>query len=162
MPSRKPSHWLLKTEPETYSFLTLLKEGKTHWNDVRNFQARNFLRQIRIGDLALIYHSGDEKSVVGIARIVREAYPDIDPEDDRPGDWVQVDLEAVEALPHSVSLATLKSDVTLKDLLLIRQSRLSVMPVTEKEYERILRLGQDGQEMSPRLSKPSSRKKAEK
>ena len=141
MAHRTPSYWLLKTEPETYAFETLLEQGKTNWNDVRNFQARNFLRQVKIGDLALIYHSGDSKSVVGIARVVREAYPDIDPSEDRPGDWVQIDLEPVSALPSPVPLATLKSEPTLKDLLLIRQSRLSVMPVTPIHFEKIQKLG---------------------
>src|SRR5277367_3917557 len=102
----KPSYWLLKTEPGTYSFSQLLKDGKTNWNGVRNFQARNNLKAIKKGDIVLIYHSGDDKSVVGIAKVVREAYPDPDPS--KKGDWVQVDLEPVEKLGKPVALAELK------------------------------------------------------
>lgn len=131
-------HWLLKTEPETYSFAQLLKDKKTNWNDVRNFQARNYLRQIKKGDLALIYHSGDDKAVVGVAEIVKEAYPDIDPEG---GDWVQVDLKPVEALKTPVKLSQIKATKTLQEMPLIRQSRLSVMPITEAHYKTILKLG---------------------
>jgi predicted RNA-binding protein with PUA-like domain len=135
----KPSFWLLKTEPGTYSFSQLLKDGKTNWNGVRNFQARNNLKSIKKGDIALIYHSGDDKSVVGVARVVREAYPDPDPK--KKGDWVQVDLEPVEALKEPVALAELKATRELKDLPLIKQSRLSVMQITGDHYKRILKLG---------------------
>jgi predicted RNA-binding protein with PUA-like domain len=132
-------YWLLKTEPETYSFERLLKDRKTNWNDVRNFQARNFLREIKKGDLAAIYHSGDAKSVVGIAECVREGYPDIDTDDGK--EWVQIDLAPVKALPNAVPLSTIKSTAALKDLPLIRQSRLSVMPITKAHYDAILKLG---------------------
>lgn len=134
------SYWLLKTEPMTYSFAQLLKDRKTHWNDVRNYQARNFLKEISVGDRALIYHSGDDKAVMGIAEIIRAAYPDPDPEDPKT-EWVQVDLKPVLALPESVSLATLKATPALKDLMLIRQSRLSVMPVTATQFQTIVKLG---------------------
>ncbi len=130
-------YWLLKTEPSTYSFETLLKQGKTNWNDIRNYQARNFLREIKKGDLALIYHSGDDKSVVGVAKVTREAYPDIDPEG---GDWVQVDLEKVAPIQQPVTLAAMKAAPSLKGLLLIKQSRLSAMPVTKTEYDTILKM----------------------
>jgi predicted RNA-binding protein with PUA-like domain len=133
------THWLLKTEPETYSFEQLQKEGKTHWNGVRNHQARNYLNQIKPGDLALIYHSGKNPEVVGIAEVTRSAYPDPDPE--RPGDWVQIDLEPVKALKIPVSLKVLKSTASLKSLPLIKQSRLSVMPITSSHYKTILKLG---------------------
>lgn len=130
-------HWLLKTEPSTYSFETLLKEGKTNWNGVRNFQARNNLRKIQKGDLALIYHSGDDKAVVGVARALGEAYRDSDPEG---GDWSQVDLKAVEPLKRPVQLVEIKKNKKLADLPLIRQSRLSVMPITALHYDEIIKM----------------------
>lgn len=132
-------HWLLKTEPGTYSYAQLEKDGKTNWNGVRNFQARNNLRQIKKGDLALIYHSGDDKAVVGIAKVVREGYPDIDKQNE--GDWVQIDLAPVEALDRPVTLAEIKKTAELKDMLLVRQSRLSVMPITDSHYKRIMKMG---------------------
>jgi predicted RNA-binding protein with PUA-like domain len=135
----KTSYWLLKTEPETYSFERLLKEKRTNWDQVRNYQARNHLRQIAPGDIALIYHSGDAKAVVGIAKVIREAYPDPDPEND--GDWVQVDLAPVEALASPVTLSAIKGTPKLATLPLIRQSRLSVMPITREHYETIVRMG---------------------
>jgi predicted RNA-binding protein with PUA-like domain len=130
--------WLLKTEPETYSFERLLKDKRTNWDHVRNFQARNFLNQAACGDLALIYHSGDEKAVVGIAEVVRAAYPDPDPE--KAGDWVQIDLKPVEALPRKVTLKELKTTPTLADLMLIKQSRLSCMPVSASHFKAIVKL----------------------
>lgn len=129
----------MKTEPETYSFEQLLKDGKTNWNGVRNFQARNNLKKIAKGDIVIIYHSGDDKSAVGVARVVREAYPDPDPE--TQGDWVQVDLEPVQGFRQPVSLATIKSTVSLSDMPLIRQSRLSVMSIGIGHYKTILKLG---------------------
>jgi predicted RNA-binding protein with PUA-like domain len=134
----KASHWLFKSEPETYSFAQLLKDRRTNWNDVRNFQARNFLRKAAPGDRALIYHSGKEKAVVGIAEVVREAYPDIDPEG---GDWVQIDLKAIEAFPVPVTLAQIKSTPELQDLMLVRQSQLSCMPITPLHFKLLTRLG---------------------
>lgn len=131
------TYWLLKTEPETYSFERLLKEKRTNWNGVRNFQARNNLRKMAKGDAALIYHSGDDKAVVGIAKVVREAYTDPDPEG---GDWTQVDVEAVEPLPRPVKLAEIKGAKSLAELPLIKQSRLSVMPITEAHFKAILKL----------------------
>ena len=125
--------WLLKTEPSTYSFSQLQKDKITNWNNIRNYQARNFMRQMKKGDLVVIYHSGDEKAVVGIARVVKEAYPDLDK--DNSGDWVQVDIEPVEELKNSISLSQLKSDKRFSELLLIKQSRLSVMPVTKEHFE---------------------------
>ena len=132
------AYWLLKTEPETYNFDQLIKQKKTNWDHVRNYQARNYIREIKKDDLALIYHSGDDKAVVGIAKIVKEAYPDIDPEG---GDWVQVDLVPVEALANRVELKTIKSTKELLDMPLIKQSRLSVMPITATHFKKILQLG---------------------
>lgn len=136
------TYWLLKTEPETYSFERLVKEKRTNWNDVRNYQARNNLRKMAKGDVALIYHSGGDKAVVGVARVVREAYADPDPEG---GDWAQVDVEAVEALRRPIPLSEIKSSKALADLPLIRQSRLSVMPISEAHYQAILELSRRNQ-----------------
>lgn len=132
------AYWLLKTEPETYSFSQLLRDKKTNWNGVRNFQARNNLRKMAKGDLALIYHSGDEKAVVGVAKVVTEPYVD---HDEGGGDWTQVDVQPVKALAKAVPLATIKSTKSLSDLPLIKQSRLSVMPITPGHYELLLKLG---------------------
>jgi predicted RNA-binding protein with PUA-like domain len=132
-------YWLLKTEPETYSFSDLLREKKTPWSGVRNYQARNFLRQVKKGDLALIYHSGKDKAVVGVAKVIKGSYPEVDREE--KGDWVQVDLEPSKPLPSPVKLAQIKSERRLTGLLLIRHTRLSVMPVSETEFKTILMLG---------------------
>ena len=137
---QKPGYWLLKTEPETYSISQLQKDKKTNWNGVRNFQARNFLRQAKEGDLALIYHSGEERAVVGIAKVVRPAYPDLDPK--KPGDWVQIDLQFNSKLPKAVSLKEIKTEKRLEELLLIKQSRLSVMPVSSQDFKLILNMGE--------------------
>ncbi len=132
------SYWLLKTEPSVYSLDQFKKDKKTNWNNIRNYQARNYLRQMKRGDLALIYHSNEERSVVGVSEIIREAYPDIDPEG---GDWSQVDLRYVQSLANPVSLTQIKSHPKLKELLLIKQSRLSAMPVTEAHYKLLCQLG---------------------
>lgn len=133
------NYWLLKSEPETYSFDTLVQEKRTHWDGVRNFQARNFLRAVKKGDLALIYHSGKQKSVVGIAEVIREGYPDVDP--DAPGEWTQIDLQAVRPLPHAIPLSAIKQNPALQSLLLIKQARLSVMPVSNAHYQALLKMG---------------------
>jgi len=132
------SYWLFKSEPETYSFADLVKDKKTSWNGVRNFQARNNLRIAAVGDLALIYHSGDDKAVVGIAEIVRTAYPD--PDEDG-GDWSQVDIKPVKAFKKPVTLAEIKATKSLADMPLIKQSRLSCMPITAAHYQQLLKLG---------------------
>ncbi len=134
-----PTHWLLKTEPSTYSLADLRKDKRTNWDGIRNYQARNFLRLIKKGDLALIYHSGDERSVVGIARVIKEAYPDPDPR--KKGDWVQVDLEFMKAFDSPVPLAEIKTRTALQSLLLLKQSRLSVMRITSAHYQTILKMG---------------------
>jgi len=131
-------HWLVKSEPSAYSWSDLIREKKTAWTGVRNFQARNNLRAMRKGDFVLFYQSVTDPSVRGISRVVREAYPDPTAED---GDWSCVDLVPVKALPTPVTLAAIKSEKSLAEISLIRQSRLSVMPVTENEYERILKMG---------------------
>jgi predicted RNA-binding protein with PUA-like domain len=132
------AYWLFKTEPETYSFEQLLKDKKTNWDHVRNYQARNNLKKAEKGDLALIYHSGDAKAVVGVARVIKTAYPDIDVDG---GDWVQIDLEAVEKLKRAVTLKEIKATKALAEMPLIKQSRLSCMPITKAHYDAILKLG---------------------
>jgi predicted RNA-binding protein with PUA-like domain len=132
------SQWLVKQEPEAYSWDDLVRDGSTEWTGVRNFQARNSLRQMKLGDRVLFYHSGAEKSVVGIAEVAKAAYPD--PTADDP-QWVAVDLKPVKRLKEAVSLASIRDNPKLNDLLLIRQSRLSVMPVALEEFETIVEMG---------------------
>ena len=131
------NYWLVKQEPESYSWSTFAKDGETAWTGVRNFQARNNLRAMKKGDTVLYYHSGDEKQVVGLARVEKEAYAD--PTADE-GDWCAVDLAAVKPLPKPVSLATIKSDKAFADMLLVRNSRLSVSPVGETQFNRLMEL----------------------
>jgi predicted RNA-binding protein with PUA-like domain len=130
-------HWLVKQEPEDYPFVRFVAEGRVRWDGVRNFQARNFLRAMKERDRVLYYHSGDERAVVGTARVVRTAYPD--PTADE-GDWSCVDLVPDAALARPVTLAELKADARLEGLLLLRQSRLSVMPVSAPHWKVILAL----------------------
>lgn len=131
-------HWLVKQEPEDYSWDDLLRDGSTQWNGVRNFQARNNLRQMKVGDAVFFYHSGKEKCVVGIASVSKAAYPD--PTAKEEG-WIAVDIKPQQRLPNPVSLADIKANAKLSDLLLVRQSRLSVMPVGEDEFEEIVSMG---------------------
>ena len=131
-------YWMVKQEPEAYSWDTFVKDGSTSWAGVRNFQARNNLRAMKKGDLVFFYHSVSEKAVVGLAKVKREHYPDGTAED---GDWSAVDLAPVEALKNRIPLDQLKQDDVLKDLPLIKQSRLSVLPVTEAQAKRLLALG---------------------
>jgi len=131
--------WLVKQEPETYSWADFVKEGKAAWTGVRNYQARNNLRSMNKGDPVLFYHSGEGKEVVGIARVAKAAYPDPTATE---GDWSGVDLAPVKALKKPVARDIIKVDKALKDILLIRNSRLSVMPLTEAQFNRILELGE--------------------
>lgn len=131
----RPSLWLLKSEPDTYSFADLQRDRATVWDGVRNAQAAIYLRAMRVGDAALYYHSGGEKAVVGLARVTREAF--LDP-GDATGRFVAVEIAAGEALPRAVGLAELKSDPALADMILLRQSRLSVSPVTAREWAAVL------------------------
>lgn len=133
------NYWLTKQEPDSYSWDTLVEEQTTAWTGVRNFQARNHLRAMKKGDLVLFYHSGDAKEVVGIARIVREAYPDPTATD---GDWVAVDMAAVKPVKKPVALAAIKQDAVLKEMPLVRQSRLSVSPVAADQFRRLLELAE--------------------
>jgi predicted RNA-binding protein with PUA-like domain len=132
-------YWLVKQEPKEYPWRELVREGGCSWEGVRNYQARNQLRSMRAGDLVLYYHSVQGKEVVGIAKVKREAYPD--PTAER-GDWSAVDLIPVKTIAKPVSLADIKADPVLFRMPLIRQSRLSVMPVTAEQFRRVLELGE--------------------
>jgi predicted RNA-binding protein with PUA-like domain len=131
-------YWLVKTEPNEFSFDDLLRDGQTVWDGVRNFQARNHLRQMMPGDFVLVYHSVGPKLLVGVAAVLNPPYPD--PTDNAKGQWTVVDMVPVCPLVLPVSLETLKNTPDLSDLPLIRQSRLSVMPLTPTQFERLLEL----------------------
>jgi predicted RNA-binding protein with PUA-like domain len=127
-------HWLVKQEPSAYSWDDFVRDGGTAWTGVRNFQARNNLKAMRAGDRVLFYHSNEGKEVVGIATVAREAYPD--PTADEGG-WICVDLKPVKRLKQPVTLEQIKADPALANIALIRQSRLSVMPLTAEEFANI-------------------------
>ena len=133
------NYWLVKQEPEAYAWAAFVKDGKTAWTGVRNFQARNNLRAMKKGDPVLYYHTGDEKQVVGLARVERDGYPDPTATE---GDWVAVDLAPVKPLAKPVTLAQIKADKILKEMTLVRNSRLSVSPVNEIQFGRILALAE--------------------
>ena len=136
MPSKQ--YWLIKSEPDVFPYSQLEAQGRTEWNGIRNFEARNNLRAMRQGDLCLYYHTGDEKSVVGVAKVVSEAKPD----STAPGeDWAAVDVEPVQPLARPVPLAEVKANKSLRDFPLVTRSRLSVAPVSREAFEVILRLG---------------------
>ena len=132
------NYWLVKSEPVKYAWEKFVKDKKTFWDGVRNYQARNNLQAMKAGDLVLFYHSNEGMCVVGIAQVLTEAYPDPTIDDPR---WVAVDLAPVEALKHPVTLEQIKADERLANIALIRQSRLSVMPLTNTEFDRILEMG---------------------
>ena len=127
--------WLVKQEPSTYSWSDFVAEGQTAWTGVRNYTARNNLRKMQSGDEVFFYHSGEDKSVVGIAKVKRTAYSDPTAKE---GDWSAVDLAPVKALARSVTLREIKSNSRLKQIPLIRLSRLSVMPLTATEFHEIV------------------------
>lgn len=131
-------YWLVKQEPDAYAWSALVADGQTAWTGVRNFQARNNLRAMKAGDFVLYYHSNIGKEIVGVAKVVREAYAD--PTADE-GDWSCVDLAPAKPLKQPVTLEQLKADAVTKDMPLIRQSRLSVMPIGETVFRRVLELG---------------------
>lgn len=132
------NHWLVKSEPHKYSWEKFNKDGRTFWDGVRNYQARNNLREMKEGDLVLFYHSNEGKCVMGIAKVVKESYQDPTTEDKN---WVVVDLQPVETLKHPVTLEQVKADDRLKDIGLVRQGRLSVMALKREEFDRIIELG---------------------
>lgn len=133
-------HWLVKSEPEAYSWAQFVKDGKTAWTGVRNFAARNNLRAMKRGDLVFFYHSGESKSVVGLARVAKEFYPDATADE---GDWSCVDLVPVKPLARSVTLAQIKADKILKEMVLAKQPRLSVSPMNKAQFERLSKLAAD-------------------
>jgi predicted RNA-binding protein with PUA-like domain len=133
-------HWLVKQEPTAYSWEDFVRDGKTAWTGVRNFQARNNLRAMSEGDRVFFYHSVVGKAVIGEAEVAREAYPDPTAED---GDWICVDLKPVKPLKRPVTLDEIKASTPLENFPLIRQSRLSVMPVSAAEYRAILALAKN-------------------
>ena len=132
------SFWLVKSEPFKYSWDHFVADGATYWDGVRNYMARNNLKAMKKGDLALYYHSNEGKEVVGVARVTREAYPDPTTDDER---WVVVDLAPVEPLKRPVTLAEIKADAALAGIPLVKQSRLSVMPIEKRAFDRILKKG---------------------
>jgi len=136
--SKKTNYWMVKQEPEAYSWDDFVKDKRTDWTGVRNYQARNNLREMKTGDQVLFYHSGKEKAVVGIAEVIKGAYAD--PTADDP-QWVAVDLKPVKALNSPVPLAAIRYDKRLSDLPLIRQSQLSVMALTRDEFDVIVGMG---------------------
>ncbi len=133
------NYWLVKSEPYEYSYQDLEREGRTMWEGVRNYAARNHLRAMKEGDLVLYYHSRKGLEVVGISKVVREAYPDPTAE---KGDWSVVDLVPVKPFGRPVSLQEIKATPELQDIALVRQSRLSVMPLEKDAFEKILDLGE--------------------
>ena len=133
------NYWLVKQEPEDYSWATFASEKRTAWTGVRNFQARNNLRSMNKGDLVFYYHSGEQKAVVGIARVEKTAYPDPTATE---GDWSSVELRALKPMNTPVNLQVIKADPVLKGMKLVRQSRLSVTPVTAEQFARVLELGE--------------------
>ena len=132
------SYWLVKSEPDKYSWDDLVRDGSTYWDGVRNAQARNNLKAMAKGDLVLYYHSNEGREVVGVARVTRTAYQDPTTEDER---WVVVDLEPVKPLSRAVTLAEVKADLRLAKVPLVTHSRLSVMPVEAPAFNRILSFG---------------------
>jgi predicted RNA-binding protein with PUA-like domain len=132
-----PGYFLVKSEPFKYPFAKLVTDKRTTWDGVRNFEARNHLRAMKAGDLLLFYHSNEGKEIVGIAKVTRTAYPDSTATE---GDWSAVDIAPVKPLAAPVSLATIREDPKLSEMLLLRRSRLSVVPVTAAEFKRVLDL----------------------
>jgi predicted RNA-binding protein with PUA-like domain len=133
-------YWLVKQEPEAYAWSQFVKDRQTSWDGVRNYQARNNLRAMKKGDTVLFYVSVEPRQVVGIAQVSKTAYPD--PTADAGEDWVSVQLKVVKALANPVTLTQIKAEPSLANISLIRQSRLSVMPLQSHEYETILRLAE--------------------
>jgi len=136
---RSVKYWLVKQEPEDYSWANFVSDGRTVWTGVRNFEARNNLRAMQKGDLVLFYHSVSEKQAVGVARVEEEAFPDPTASE---GDWVCVDLRPVKRLRKPVSLEAIKADRILKQMPLVKKSRLSVVPLTAEQFGRVLTLGE--------------------
>jgi predicted RNA-binding protein with PUA-like domain len=133
------NYWLVKSEPEAYSWTQFVKDGRTAWTGVRNFAARNNLRAMKTGNPVFFYHSGGEKSAVGLARVAGESYPDPTVEE---GGWLAVDLVPVKTLARPVALSQIKADKILREMKLAKESRLSVSPVTREQFTRLLELSE--------------------
>ena len=136
MPGRQ--HWLVKSEPEAFSWDQQVANGTEPWTGVRNHAAKLNLKAMKLGDLAFFYHSNTGKEIVGIVEVARTAYPDPTAES---GEWVAVDMKAVGPMPKPVTLTEIKATPALADILLVRQSRLSVMPITKPQWDRLCRMG---------------------
>lgn len=134
-------YWLIKSDPETYDWNDIVKQKTDMWDGVRNYAARLHLRAMKKNDLVLFYHSGDDRCIKGIVRIAKEAYPDPTATED---DWTAVDITYVKPLKQDVSLAEIKAEPSLADILLIKISRLSVMPITTFQFQKILEMGKTG------------------
>jgi predicted RNA-binding protein with PUA-like domain len=135
------AYWLVKSEPSAYSWEQFQKDGKTSWEGVRNYAARNHLRSMKKGDEVFYYHSNEGLSIVGIAKVIKEAYQDPTTSEEA---WVTVDLKPVKSLKHPVSMKQIKNEKRLQDMALLRISRLSVQPVTDAEWKVVLELSQAG------------------
>ena len=131
-------YWLVKSEPNKYAWEQFVADGSTYWDGVRNYEARNNLREMKKGDLALYYHSNIGKEVVGVARVIGEHYQDPTTDDER---WSVVDFEPVAPMKEPVTLAQIKADPELSEIALVKRSRISVVPLTRAEFQRILKLG---------------------
>lgn len=134
------NYWLVKSDPETYSWNDLVRDKKTSWDGIRNYAARNHLKNMKEGDKLLVYHSGGESEVVGLAHVTKEFFHD--PTAAPSEDWVTIELQADRSLSQSVTLKEIKLHPVLKNMVLVKISRLSVSPVTKEEYELILSLGE--------------------
>ncbi|MEL6561270.1 MAG: EVE domain-containing protein [Bacteroidota bacterium] len=134
------NYWLIKSEPNTYSWDDFVGLGKDHWDGVRNYQARNFMKEMKPGDLALFYHSVKSKEVVGVAEVVSDYYQEPTTDDDR---WVVVDLIPKVKLKNPVSLQQIKADERLSEMVLLKNSRLSVQPVKREEYDIVIQLSEE-------------------
>lgn len=132
------AYWLMKSEPYKYSWDEMVKDGTTYWDGVRNYQAANNMKAMKIGDQCFFYHSNEGKEIVGIVEVVKEYYPD---HTDKSGKFGMVDVRAVKKLPNPVRLKNIKSEKTLENMALVRQPRLSVCPVTAKEWNKICKMG---------------------
>ncbi len=133
------NYWLVKSEPFKYSWEQFQKDKKTFWDGVRNYQARNNLREMKKGDLVMFYHSNEGKEIVGIAKVVKESYQDPTTDDTN---WVVVDLAPFKKLKNTVTLETIKADKQLQNIALVKQGRLSVMPLKSEEFDRIIELSE--------------------
>jgi predicted RNA-binding protein with PUA-like domain len=150
------SFWLMKSEPNKYSWDQLVEDGSTYWDGVRNYEARNNLQAMKVGDLALYYHSNVGKEVVGVARISKESYPDPTTDDER---WVVVEIEPVAPLAQPVTLADIRVEPALAEINLVKRGRISVVPIASPEFQKILRMGKTKLPAGAAAAKKRGRKK---